>query len=682
MKRRGPGLGGWLLLLSSVLLAIPWLGARYIDEMKRFLLQGQEQAQLLAARAVATVLHERAELFDPAADAADALLDESALYVYPLDNAIQVDGYASDWEILLERARRFGEESTLFRSVAKQQTPLSFDLLLGERGAYLYALLRVDDARRVYRHPQYRRLDNSDHVRLALSDSSGDPRRYLIVTEGQGTISAYEVDDAWKHASRGQPVYGLQGVWQERTGGYDLELRMPLALLGPEKRLMFSVVDVDDDRNRKMETIVATLTGAAADRLNRLILRSPELERILQGLGRSDALICVVDRYRRVRAVSGSESRQDGLCAGAGTISNALVEQALGGEQRVVRINDAYEGDERIVASYPVRTGDQIMGAVLIEKDSAQILRLQRDTLYRIGLITFVVLLMVVAGLLTFAAWLAYRIRRLQREADNAIDADGRVLSTSLGAERRSADELGELSRSISGLLGRLQRYTGFLETIPRTLRHEILNPVNTISMTLQRLDHSRQRSAPLSNAMQAIRQLESIVNSLTEAASIEDALKQDDSAIFDMTALVSEYVSSCRLLHKDRCFVLDGPEYALLVAGSDIRIAQLLDKVKDNAVDFSPPGSTIVFNLRGVGAQVELTVENEGPQIPEHLLRGLFVGMVSARPDTQGKPHLGIGLFIAKRIALFHGGNLDVENRGEVSGVRVRLWLPVADTG
>jgi hypothetical protein len=64
MKRLG--LGGRLLLFSSVLLAIPWLGYRYIDEMKEFLLNGQQEAQLLAVRAVATVLHDRSDLFEPA----------------------------------------------------------------------------------------------------------------------------------------------------------------------------------------------------------------------------------------------------------------------------------------------------------------------------------------------------------------------------------------------------------------------------------------------------------------------------------------------------------------------------------------------------------------------------------------------------------------------------------------
>ena len=65
-------MGTRMLLFSSLfLLALPWLGYRYIDEMKNFLLQGQEDAQLLAARAVAVVLNGRAELFHPVDEPGD-----------------------------------------------------------------------------------------------------------------------------------------------------------------------------------------------------------------------------------------------------------------------------------------------------------------------------------------------------------------------------------------------------------------------------------------------------------------------------------------------------------------------------------------------------------------------------------------------------------------------------------
>ena len=48
-----------LALTALVLLALPWAGTLYVNEVERFLLEGQEQSLLATARAVATVLQDR-----------------------------------------------------------------------------------------------------------------------------------------------------------------------------------------------------------------------------------------------------------------------------------------------------------------------------------------------------------------------------------------------------------------------------------------------------------------------------------------------------------------------------------------------------------------------------------------------------------------------------------------------
>ena len=65
MRKPRLGIDGQLLLLSSILLTLPLLGWLYLEKMKDFLLDGQAEAQQLAASAVATALHNRSDLFDP-----------------------------------------------------------------------------------------------------------------------------------------------------------------------------------------------------------------------------------------------------------------------------------------------------------------------------------------------------------------------------------------------------------------------------------------------------------------------------------------------------------------------------------------------------------------------------------------------------------------------------------------
>lgn len=668
---RGPRLRAKLLLLSLVLLSLPWLGHRYAGEMRNFLLGGQEQAQALAAQAIATVLHERPELFE-APELPDGLSRRQALlYAFPLPRPIQLDGYADDWEGLRPHARRF-----------EGVDGMAFALLLGVRNQQLHALLEVRDRRIVYRHPGYRRLDNGDHVRLRLLDPEGGVRRLLVLTEGPGATTAYEVGEDWQHALHGHPLRELRGQWQPTADGYRLELRLPLAWLGPQPRLHLAVADVDDGRERRVRGLLGTLPGREAG-LNPLLLRSTELERILAGLERADTRIWILDRDRHVRAQVGSGIPVPGMeDQGQATEmrDGASVRSALRGTPALER-RPAPGGDgELIMATHPVHRGSEVLGAVVVEQGTRDILALQRRALERIGLLTLATLLLIIGALMLFASRLALRMRRLSQEAHAAIAPDGRVRHTELRSDRRAGDEFGELSRTISGLLQRLARYTRFLEQMPRMLRHELHNPLNVISTSLQNLsqqpDPEEQRQ-DRERALRGVARIGAIVQALTEAASLEEALREEERNPVHLRELLGHYIESCRLQHPGHRFELEG-ESPAYVRVNDFRLEQLLDKLIANAVDFSPAGGTIRLRLLRRAGMVGLEVSNAGRPLPAGPPEALFDSLVSHREaGTEPGRHLGMGLYVVRLIAEHAGGRVEAEDRRDLSGAVFRVWLP-----
>jgi K+-sensing histidine kinase KdpD len=169
------------------------------------------------------------------------------------------------------------------------------------------------------------------------------------------------------------------------------------------------------------------------------------------------------------------------------------------------------------------------------------------------------------------------------------------------------------------------------------------------------------------------------IVQSLTEAAHIDEALLQDENEIFDLAAMVSEYVANSKLKHGSARIKYKGPESGIFISGSGLRIAQLMDKVKDNALDFAAEGSQITIELTREHDKAKLSVTNYGPVVPDEVLGALFTGITSSRTAEQDQPHLGIGLYIANRIAQQHGGELKIMNLYNLDGVKVMLSLPVA---
>ena len=129
--------------------------------------------------------------------------------------------------------------------------------------------------------------------------------------------------------------------------------------------------------------------------------------------------------------------------------------------------------------------------------------------------------------------------------------------------------------------------------------------------------------------------------------------------------------------------FDLALPDAPVPVEGSPELIAQMLDKLVDNANDFGLPGTPITVRLERVGAAPELgepghvvlSVSNRGDPLPEGTRQRLFASMVSVRRDAGGeKPHLGLGLYVARLIAEFHRATIQAENLPDGQGVAVSV--------
>jgi two-component system sensor histidine kinase ChvG len=105
------GLRGKLLLMSAFLLVLPWLGYRYILEMEEYLSIGQQQVVLGNARALATALSERPELFNP--NSYSRAREGVDLYVFPIFYRLATDdGNLFDWRDYQQYEQLYREQSS------------------------------------------------------------------------------------------------------------------------------------------------------------------------------------------------------------------------------------------------------------------------------------------------------------------------------------------------------------------------------------------------------------------------------------------------------------------------------------------------------------------------------------------------------------------------------------------
>ena len=76
--------------------------------------------------------------------------------------------------------------------------------------------------------------------------------------------------------------------------------------------------------------------------------------------------------------------------------------------------------------------------------------------------------------------------------------------------------------------------------------------------------------------------------------------------------------------------------------------------------------------------AGYEILVSNDGPLIPPDLLGRLFESLFEHKQGTDDRPHFGLGLYIVRLIADFHGGTAVAANRVDGGGARFTVALPM----
>ncbi|MBU6498541.1 MAG: histidine kinase, partial [Rhodospirillales bacterium] len=125
-------------------------------------------------------------------------------------------------------------------------------------------------------------------------------------------------------------------------------------------------------------------------------------------------------------------------------------------------------------------------------------------------------------------------------------------------------------------------------------------------------------------------------------------------------------------------------PAARLAVQAVEGRLVQVLRNLIGNALSFSPPGGRIALRAREVAGMVEISVEDEGPGIPDAKLEHIFERFYSERPQGEdfGR-HSGLGLSISRQIVEALKGRIGAENRrdaaGRVIGARFVVSLPKA---
>jgi signal transduction histidine kinase len=332
-------------------------------------------------------------------------------------------------------------------------------------------------------------------------------------------------------------------------------------------------------------------------------------------------------------------------------------------------------------AAHPIWSGDEVTGAVVTEETTNSVMSVKSAALEHLLLLTLAAFAGAGILLMAFATRLSMRIRRLRDDAESAIDARGHIVTRLAGSG--AGDEIGDLSRSFSAVLERLAEHHSYLESMAGRLSHELRTPIAVVRSSLENLKISREnQDLYIERAEQGLARLNRILERMTEASRLEQSLRALERERFDLAAVVRGCVEGYRLAYPQATFALELPPAGrrVEVEGAPDLAAQLLDKLVENAVDFSQGRAPVRVALDDAAGTAALTVANQGPPLPDKMRTRLFESMISMREaGGTGTPHLGLGLYVARLIAEFHGGTIAASNLAGGDGVALGGRLPLA---
>ncbi|MFK5922076.1 MAG: two-component system sensor histidine kinase CreC [Verrucomicrobiota bacterium] len=332
----------------------------------------------------------------------------------------------------------------------------------------------------------------------------------------------------------------------------------------------------------------------------------------------------------------------------------------------------------------PLRRDGQIMGSLTLIKPQDSVFAFRDETRKEILRNGTLALLGTGFAALLVSLWMSRPIRKLTDYA-RAVQRGERVKRPKLATPemRTLGNALEEMRESLED--------RKYVETYVQTLTHEMKSPVAAIrgaSELLQEGDRvpldKQQRF--LDNICIETDRLQKIIDRLLALAAIESQKALEDPSSLSLGDLVLRVCNNlepslqAKGIRLERDFDKDANQ-RLSICGEEFLLKTAIANLLQNAIDFSPAGATIRVGLRQQdseqGSMVALTIQNDGPAIPDYAVERVFERFYSLQHPDTGKKSSGLGLCFVREAAELHQGKASLRNREDGKGVVAELLLP-----
>ena len=446
------------------------------------------------------------------------------------------------------------------------------------------------------------------------------------------------------------------------------------------------LVDITDTRARLFRAdgtliVDSRRLGAAGGTVQIEILQPPEDD--------FDILDALLDKYDELaRTISGEgplpKYEENPLQSAA---DFPETQAALIGESAVAARRFGRD-DLVLSAAVPVQRYKQVLGAIMLSRDGENIKTALHDVRLDILKVVAVALSVTIALSLYLAGTIARPIRRLAIAAERIRHDKGRKETIPLLTERN--DEIGDLPLSLKEMTEALWLRMDAIERFAADVAHEIKNPLTSLRSAVEtagRVKDEAQRDKLTAIIQDDVARLDRLISDISNASRLDAELSRTEFDTVDLAGVLSAIVDMRNAADREDDvnvqleIVTNG---GLEVKGIEDRLVQVFRNLISNANTFSPPGGSIRITLGRDNGWLAVTIDDDGPGVPDGKETAIFNRFYSARPEGEKfGTHSGLGLSISKQIVDVHEGEIEAMNRrdgqGNVIGARFIVRLPAA---
>jgi len=265
---------------------------------------------------------------------------------------------------------------------------------------------------------------------------------------------------------------------------------------------------------------------------------------------------------------------------------------------------------------------------------------------------------------------------RFTEEDEHVLDLFGSQAALTIGCSHQlqRADEA-------------MHQLASLHDELSAVIAHEMRSPISSILLRIELLlEHGERQGDQIAVPIATLRRLRDagqrisrMAEDLLNASRIELGRMALDLHAIALADAVGKLVAELEPTLGGRAVAIDSGRDVPLVSADPLRLGEIVTNLVENAAKYSATGRPIRIHIERDGDGAQLSVEDEGPGIPQDEIPKLFDRFFQATRPRATKTGLGLGLYITKGLVAAHKGRIWVDSVVG-RGSRFHVWLPSAD--